>query len=286
MPRLRSEIPKITLVVNTFEAPETLEKVLLGIRFQTVVPHQTIVADDGSGPATAQLLEAWRPKLAGGLLHVWQPHEGFRRARILNEAIARATGEYVVFLDGDCPPHDRFIEDHGQLAEPGMWVQARRCFVKEPHVSDFVPGRTNIGAWALSGKLEQAIKAFRTPWVWIRRDRDLRGIIGCNLGIWREDLKAINGYDESFTGWGREDSDLGARLYHLGRTRKFVRGRAIVFHLNHPPASRSQLESNEHRLAETLRVKRVRAVDGLDGHPDPQLAPRQTSTASGSIGPQ
>jgi hypothetical protein len=83
------------------------------------------------------------------------------------------------------------------------------------------------------------------------------------LGIWREDLIAVNGYDESFTGWGREDSDLAARLFHLGRKRKFVRGRAVVFHLNHPVASRAQLESNQARLEETLKIKRVRAVSGI-----------------------
>lgn len=164
------------------------------------------------------------------------------------------------------PPHPRFIEDHLELAEPGAWVQARRCFVKERDVPHFLPGTTRVLAWVLTGKIQQGLKAFRTPWARIKRDQDLRGIIGCNLGIWREDLVAVNGYDESFTGWGREDSDLGARLFHLGRTRKFVRGRAIVFHLNHPPASRSQLETNQHRLDETLRLKRVRAISGLDQH--------------------
>ncbi len=97
----------------------------------------------------------------------------------------------------------------------------------------------------------------------MRKDEDLGGVIGCNLGIWREDLIAVNGYDESFTGWGREDSDPAARLFHLGWIRKFVRGRAVVFLLNHPVASRAQLESNRARLEETLKTRRVRAVSGI-----------------------
>jgi hypothetical protein len=185
---------------------------------------------------------------------------------VLNLAIAQSSGDYLVFLDGDCPPHPAFVADHVELAQTGHWVQARRCFIKERHVPAFMPGESNVVFWVCVGRIEQGLKAFRLPWKTVRLDQDLRGIIGCNLGIWREDLVAVNGYDESFTGWGREDSDLGARLYHLGRVRKFVRGRAVVFHLNHPVASRAQLETNQHRLEETLRTRRIRAIAGLDQH--------------------
>lgn len=258
--------PRLTLVVNTYNAPDSLEKVFRAIALQTVLPLEVVVADDGSGPETSAVLDKWRGRLACPVLHAWQKNEGFRRTRVLNLAIAQTGGDYLVFLDGDCPPHASFVADHLMLAEPGHWVQARRCFVKEPYVHEFSPGETSVALWVALGRIEQGLKAFRMPWKTIRRDQELRGIIGCNLGIWREDLVAVNGYDESFTGWGREDSDLGARLYHLGRVRKFVRGRAVVFHLNHPVASRAQLETNQHRLEETLQTRRVRALLGLDQH--------------------
>ena len=258
-----SKQPRVTLVINTFNAPDALEKVLSGVNRQSMGPMEVLIADDGSGPATAALLEGWKNRLNFPLNHVWQPHEGFRRTHVLNQAILKATGDYLVFLDGDCVPHAEFVADHVALAEPGHWVQARRCFVKERYVPEFDLSRISVAGWVLGRRIEQGLKAFRTPWRSVRFDRDLRGVIGCNLGIWREDLLAVNGYDESFTGWGREDSDLAARLFHLGRGRKFVRGRAVVFHLNHPVASRAQLESNQARLDETLATKRVRAVRGL-----------------------
>jgi glycosyltransferase involved in cell wall biosynthesis len=253
----------LTLVVNTFNAPEALDKVLGAVGQQAVQPFEVLVADDGSGPETQAVLEKWGTRLSCPLGHVWQENKGFRRTHVLNQAVLRARGDYLVFLDGDCVPHAEFVADHLALAEAGCWVQARRCFVKEPYVQDFDLARISVAAWVGLGRIEQGLKAFRTPWKSVRKDEDLRGVIGCNLGIWREDLLAVNGYDESFTGWGREDSDLAARLYHLGRKRKFVRGRAVVFHLNHPVASRAQLESNQARLEETFKTGRVRAVLGI-----------------------
>ncbi len=256
--------PAITLVVNTFEAPESLDKVLGGLQRQDLLPFEIIVADDGSGPATRDVVSRWGRRFSCPVTHVWQPHEGFRRTHVLNQSIIDGRGDYFVFLDGDCVPHPRFISDHAELAERGYWVQARRCFVREPYVSEFDLSNISVAGWVFRRRIEQGLKAFRTPWVRVIRGRDLRGVIGCNLGIWKEDLMAVNGYDETFTGWGREDSDLAARLFHLGRDRKFVRGRAIVFHLNHPAVSRAQLESNQARLDETLATKRIRALHGID----------------------
>src|ERR1051326_4197944 len=73
-------------------------------------------------------------------------------------------------------------------------------------------------------------------------------------------------FDEAYIGWGGEDSDIGSRLYHLGRPRKFVYGRAIVYHLNHPPLSREKFQNNTAKLEETLRSRRIRCEQGLSQH--------------------
>lgn len=86
------------------------------------------------------------------------------------------------------------------------------------------------------------------------------------MGIWREDLVAVNGFDESYIGWGGEDSDIGSRLYHLGRPRKFVYGHAVVYHLDHPRLSRDSYGRNRSKLEQTLRSKRIRCDQGLAEH--------------------
>jgi glycosyltransferase involved in cell wall biosynthesis len=259
--------PTISLIVNTYENPSALAKVLTALTEQTVHGFEIIIADDGSGPETTSVIRRFENQL--NLKHCRQDHEGFRRSAILNKAIAQASSEYMVFLDGDSVPSREFLADHTAMAERGCWVQGRRAFVDESCVDTFEPNCGKVWSLALRGKLTGLMKAVRLPRPVVKRGREQRGILGCNLGIWRDDLIAVNGYDETFTGWGREDADLGNRLYHFGRDRKFVYGRAIIYHLNHPVVPRDRLETNQSLLEETIGEKRIRARKGLDQYLGP-----------------
>jgi len=256
--------PSITLVINTYENPHALEKVLLALARQRVPANEIIIADDGSGEATSAVILKGLQDLKLPIRHCRQDNQGFRRAVILNKAIAMSHGDYLVFLDGDCVPELEFVADHASLAERGYWVQGRRAFVKESSVENFIPTKACIWSLAITGKLTGLPKALRLPFPIVQRGQQQRGTLGCNLGIWMEDLVAVNGYDEIFVGWGREDADLANRLYHLGRPRKFVYGRAILYHLNHPVASRGRLNENQSLLDQCIAEKRIRAVKGLD----------------------
>jgi glycosyltransferase involved in cell wall biosynthesis len=256
---------QISLIISTYERPGPLDQVLQGVQRQSALPVEILIADDGSGPATRELLSQWQKRLATPLRHVWQPDLGFRKTLILNQAVAAAQGDYLVLLDGDCVPHAKFIADHAELAEKDFWVQGRRCFVEEKFAPDFSIARTPVSRWMLAGRITGLAKAVHLPFPVVRRNTGQRGIIGCNMGFWREDLLAINGFDEEYTGWGiGEDSDLGTRLYHLGRPRKFVHGRAIVYHLNHPMLGRSHIEASRQRLTETIRSRKIRCERGIE----------------------
>lgn len=253
---------KISLVISTYESPVALEKVLQGVARQSERPHEILIADDGSGLVTRNLIERWTPKL--GLRHIWHEDKGFRKTIILNHAVAATAGDYLVLLDGDCVPHREFMRDHAALAEKNYWVQGRRCFVEEKYVPQFAVETVPVALWLLRGRITGFAKAFRLPFPIVRRNREHRGIIGCNMGFWREDLVAVNGFDEEYTGWGiGEDSDLGARLYHLGRTRKFVYGRAVVYHLNHPQQPKAHVNASLERLAQTIASGKIRSDRGL-----------------------
>jgi GT2 family glycosyltransferase len=257
---------EISLIISTYERPGALEQVLRGVQRQAELPGEILVADDGSGLATRELIGAWQNKLPVPLRHLRQEHDGFRKTIILNKTLAAARGAYIVLLDGDCVPHRQFIADHTRLAERNFWVQGRRCFVREKFTEQFEPGATPVVPWWLAGRIGGLAKAIRLPIPIVRRDTAQRGIIGCNMGIWRDDLVAINGFDEEFTGWGGEDSDLGTRLYNLGRPRKFVYGHAVVFHLDHPSQDRGRFDAALRRVEEVMRSKKVRCTRGLDQH--------------------
>ena len=264
---------RISLIVSTYNWPEALEKVFRGLQDQTELPGEIIVADDGSSEPTVRVVEAWKSRLPVPLHHVWHEDLGFRKTIILNAAAAIARGDYIVFLDGDCVPDRRFIEDHARLSERGFWVQGRRCFVKEQAVPAFELRNANKLFWLLTGRLGGGFKVFRLPRPFIRRDTKQRGILGCNMGFWRDDLMAVNGLDEEYFGWGiGEDSDFGSRLYHLGRPRKMVYGRALVFHLNHPPLCKDHLPGHLRRLESTIKLGKIRCVRGVDQHLGPAVS--------------
>ena len=255
---------KISLIISTYEQPESLAKALKGVLLQTRRPDEVFVTDDGSGEPTRKTVENFRKEFGGPVHHLWHEHDGFRKVILLNKAVAAASGDYLVFTDGDCVPHRGYIADHERLAEPGFWVQGRRCYVKEHCVPKFSPGVTSPLAWMLSGKIYGVGKGMRLPVPIVLRNQEQRGIIGCNMAFWREDVLAANGFDEAYLGRGiGPDSDLGTRVYNLGRKRKFVYGRAIVYHLDHPVMPRDNLEAKKVWLQETIRTGRVRCERGV-----------------------
>ena len=261
-----SAAPRLSLIINTFEQPEYLRRALQAVSHQSSPPDEVLLADDGSGESTRQAFAAWQRSVELPAAHIWQQHEGFRRARILNEAIARAKSDALIFLDGDTIPHPEFIADHRQLACEGFFVQGHRALIKKSGAEWF--GRSQFTAdrrrafWAR--QFEDLNNVWRWPRPWLRTRTDLRGIRGCNLCIWRRDLERVNGYNEDFHGWGREDSELAVRLMNLGIKRRDVRGWALCYHLWHPPASRDTLPANDQLLAEAQTRNAVRCEAGLN----------------------
>jgi FkbM family methyltransferase len=232
----------LSLILSTYEQPASLAKVLRGIQLQTQTPDEIFITDDGSGEETRDVIERFRRECPVPVQHLCHPHDGFRKVILLNKAVAAARGDYLVFTDGDCVPHRRFIDDRCRLAERGYWVQGRRCHIKEEFVPTFEPGQTPVWRWLLCGRIGGGNKGFRLPLALVLRNQKQRGILGCNMAYWREDVLAVNGFDETYLGRGiAPDSDLGTRIYNLGRRRKFVYFQALVFHLDHPVMPRENL---------------------------------------------
>ncbi len=254
----------VSVIITTYNSPNYLERVLEGHLAQTVPPGELLVADDGSGPDTARVVGAFALEVPFPVRHVWQEDLGFRAARIRNRAVAAATGDYLVFTDGDCIPHPRFIEDHRRLAKPGWFVQGKRMLVNRAASERFVPhGTAGLLALWRTGGLSGVHHLVRVPG-FAPEKKGLKGIKTCNLGVFRSDLLAINGFNEDFVGWGREDSEMAARLFALGLRRKDPPFSAVVFHLWHGENPRTSLPENDRRLAETVRSGVRRCKNGIE----------------------
>lgn len=252
-----------SLIISTYQGASSLGAILNRLAKGSSHPFCIHVADDGSCEKTRLALKKASREMPVQILHHWHEDKGFRKAKILNQAVNSCQADYVVFLDGDCLPHKDFVRDHMAMAEKGYFVQGRRCFVRENQVDALLEGRTSLSRLMLTGKVSGLFKSFRLPKPIVKVNRDMYGLLGCNLGVWKDDLLAVNGFDEDYEGWGREDSDLGARLYNLGLSRKMVYGRALVYHLNHPENKRDQLSQNDKRLKETISSCKTRCTNGL-----------------------
>lgn len=262
--------PSITLIVSTYNQPDFLRLVLDGIADQSDKDFELIVADDGSTDETPSCIETFSKQNPIQTQHIWHEDEGFRKSAILNKAINASNNKYIVFLDGDCIPPRNFIKHHQSLARKKRIIGCSRILLDQTITRHLLDNDLKPHQWPLISFLKLRISGHinrflplvpihlgllrnSTPRAW-------KKIRGCNFGIYKDDLIAIGGFDESFTGWGYEDSELVARAINNGC---FVRRgdyRATVLHLWHPEVSRDKAESNNSNLESTLESGRTIAI--------------------------
>lgn len=246
---------KVSLIITTYSNPVALEKATESVLSQTRQPDEVIVADDGSGEETARVVKAFMGKAAFPVLHVWQENKGFRAAKIRNEAIRHSSGDYIVLLDGDCVMNRHFLTDHVALSEEGFFIQGKRVHVNESAVAEFGCGQADsapaLVGLALSGKISNVHHLFRIPYFPPVKNRKLKGIKSCNMSFFREDVFAVNGFNEDFVGWGNEDSELALRFFRYGLMKKVHQFMAICFHLWHP-TNKAANNGNRRLLSEAL----------------------------------
>ncbi|HEX9179950.1 MAG TPA: glycosyltransferase family 2 protein [Burkholderiales bacterium] len=265
---------KLAVIVTTYNRPDALAAVLEGYFDQDDRDFELIVADDGSTPDTRALADGYARRAPFPISHVWQEDEGFRAAAIRNRALARSAADYVVFTDGDCIPAPWFVSAHRALAERGWFVSANRVLLSQDFTRRVLAERLPlqrwdwgqwVGAWRRND-VNRLFPLLRLPLGPLRKLGASRweGAKTCNLAAWRDDLRRVNGLDESYSGWGLEDSDLVVRLLRAGLRHKSARFAAPVLHLWHREHDRSKLPENQRRLDEILHSGRVEAPRGLN----------------------
>ena len=259
---------KVSVILTTYNKEDELGRVLEGLALQSTLAHEVIVGDDGSGPATKELVSGFQRDFPCRLLHVWQEDKGFRAAKSRNSALRESSGDYIVMLDGDCLVPRHFVEDHARLAEKGYFVQGKRVLVAKDAApladSRMVNSPLALLMAALTGKISNSHHILRLPLFFAFRNKKLRGIKTCNFGVYREDAVSVNGFNEEFVGWGREDSEFAARLFNYGLMRKEHSFMAICFHLWHEEARREGLRANEEILQRAISSGSVRCQSGID----------------------
>lgn len=234
---------RVSVIVTTYNQPEQLEKVMWGYAAQRGADFELVVADDGSGPSTTEVIDRVAAGTGLDVLHVWHSDSGFRKTEILNRAIVAAAGDYLVFSDGDCIPRDDFVAAHAHLARPGSFLSGG--YIKLPEdisasitVEDIRSGRaTDAGFLKARGWKpgKRALRLVRTGAVAAIMDAitpTRRTWNGHNSSAWRAAIVAANGFDLDM-GYGGLDRALGERLMNAGICGRQVRHRTPCMHLYH-----------------------------------------------------
>lgn len=265
---------RLAVIVSTYNRPDALAVVLEGFRHQTDQDFELIVADDGSTPETGDLIAGFQATTPFPVRHLWQEDRGFRKARIHNRAVATTPADYLVFTDGDCIPRPTFVARHRALSEPGWLVGGSRILFSASLTRQVLSGEVEVGQWAwwrwIGAALRSEVNRFSpllsldptASWRKLqpRRWTDVRG---ANMAFWRSDLLAVNGFEESYPGWGLEDTDLVIRVLRTGVRHKTGRYAVPVYHLWHLEEDRSRMGENQRLLASLQQSTRIRALAGL-----------------------
>lgn len=266
---------KTTLIISTYNRSDALRLCLLSAFHQTYLPDEIVVGDDGSRPDTAAMIAELRTQSPVPLIHVWQPDEGFRLARMRNQCVAASHGDYIIETDGDVILHPRFVEDHVNMARIGHYLKGGRVNLGK-QLTEKVCGEGKLYRPTpfTSGIEAKAENGFHLPviadWLAPHYRRNREGALGCNMSFFRADFTAINGYDEFYVGWGGEDGDFGRRLKRSGLKKRHLKFAGIIYHLWHED---KHMQNKEKNFAHSMRPDEeqpVYCIDGFDKY-DPAL---------------
>ena len=245
---------KVSLIITTCNWKEALEVALLSAFDQTMLPDEIVVADDGSRSDTRDIIALLAKDAPVPILHSWQRDKGFRLARSRNRAIARATGDYVILIDGDVVMEKHFIEDHLAFRHPGFFVQGTRVLLKSALSERVLQNKGMEQAFCYKGveNKKNCLRSKLLAKMFSFSSRSLVGVKTCNFAFFKKDAIAVNGFNEEFVGWGREDSEFIVRLLNKGVRRQNMKFNGLVYHLYHPMNDRTRLQHNDHILQQTI----------------------------------
>lgn len=269
----RNQNMKVSLIITTYNRPDALAFVLQSALAQTRLPDEIIVADDGSTQSTAEVVDYVRRRAPIPVKHAWRPDDGFRAAEARNRALAMASGDYMVLIDGDMLLDPSFVADHLRLAQKGRLVQGSRVMLSEERTQEILASDRLPDLSPFSRGIKKRLSAVRcrglAKMVGRKGTQTHRGIKTCNMGFFRTDALAVNGFNNDFVGWGREDSEFVARCFHNGMKRHNLKFAGVAYHLWHHEAQRDALPQNDALLKHTLETQQIRCENGVDAFLSP-----------------
>ena len=264
--------PAMSLIIAAYQRARVLELVLASLESQTFTDFEVVIADDGSGVDVEKLAKRWGERAQCAVQHVWHEDQGFRKTLIVNRAVARSAGSYLVFIDGDCILHHRFLERHHVRSRDGWVLSGRRVMfdaeLTERLAVDDVTSRRieRVTTWWNHAKPHDRRNGIYAPLLFGFRGgfNPRYEILGSNFSLSRNDFLAVNGYDERIVGRGLEDVNLRTRLLNAGFVIRCIAQEALQYHCEHANDGFPHDAATVERWRET---RETRTAHGVVKHP-------------------
>ena len=228
--------PRVSVILSIFDQPNAFTFALLGYGRQSIRDFELVIADDGSDLETRAIVDSFRKASDFPVKHVRQENKGYRRAKIANEAVRASEGAILLLSDGDCIPNRDFVAVHAAHGGPGTFCTGGYVRLGPEYCRTMT--RENVAAGGYEEQMTgDDARRFRRQH-WKNRFKLFFGslkapkVYGCNISVGRDAYFGVNGYDENFDGFGKEDSDLRNRLRRYGAKPVSLWGKAWVYHVD------------------------------------------------------
>lgn len=236
---------RASIIISFYNNIAMLKHILRSLENQYNAQFEVIIADDGSAREVVEEVLEIKKNYSFEIRHVWQEDIGFGKSIILNKSVLLANNDFLIFIDGDCVPQKHFVEDHLNRLGPGVCQAGRRVDVYYDGIKQidsnapeafFKKNWLKILYWSITSRtrnFEKGIRVKSTIGKYMMGKKKW-SLVGCNFSLHRQDLIAINGFDErANVPWGAEDADLDRRLRKFGVCIESLNCQAIAIHFDH-----------------------------------------------------
>ncbi len=263
---LQKQKPKTcALIITTYNQKERLKLVLDSVKNLAFLPNEVLIADDGSKEDTARLIEEYQKDFPCPLKHIWQEDEGFRAAKSRNNAIKASKSEYIILIDGDMILEKDFVKNHLEFAKRKVILQGSRVILNKNESEEILKNNNYSLAFNKKGfKNQRSIflakcvyKFSKLTKKFFKKSQLVKGSKTCNMSFYKSDFEAIEGFNEKFIGWGREDSEFVARFLFNDGVFKRLKFNALAYHIYHEENSKNMLEINHQIYLETIKNEKT-----------------------------
>jgi glycosyltransferase involved in cell wall biosynthesis len=255
-----------SLIICTYNWPQALSIVLSSVVEQTELPDEIIVADDGSDASTAKIIEIFSKKISIPIIHSWQEDKGCRIPHSRNRAIAKSSFEYIVMIDGDTVLHQDFIKEHKKYAHQGVYIQGSRVLLQPEFTKNLLEKNMFTKPSFFSNHSKNKLNMLHLPLISLLmsffKSQNIARIRGCNFSLFKNEIIQVNGFNEDFPSWGREDSEFVQRLLNNGMSKQHLKFAGIQYHLYHKEGVHNN--SNNDILENTIRRNLLKCNSGID----------------------